>query len=365
MASTLIRGSTQILDGSIPIAKLQAGYVIPTVNLAASADFVLRTGAVAFTADQSMGNFKLTTVADPVNAQDAVNLRTAQALMSGVGASKRARVLATAGVALTGVQTLDGISGVAGDIVWLNGQTTTSQNGFWQMNAGAWTRPGQWAAASTQKSFLLFIEQGTTFADTKWTVAADNITVDTTAVSAVQDTTGATYTADGTKGVLLTGNAFSVKLLSTGGLSFDGSGNTQVALNGASLNVTASGVKISDGTAGSVLMANATGLATYTAVSGDATISNTGVVTVVSAGASGFIRIGKWKPNVTPAGAINGVNTAFSLASTPVVNNEQLFLNGQRLFPGAGNDYTIAGVAITLLFAPVTGDRLSGDYLEA
>ena len=70
------------------------------------------------------------TAADPVNAQDAVNLRTAQALMSGVGASKRARVLATANVALTGVQNFDGQTGVASDIVWLNGQTTTSQNGL-------------------------------------------------------------------------------------------------------------------------------------------------------------------------------------------------------------------------------------------
>ena len=186
-------------------------------------------------------------------------MQTLQAYASGFGVSKRARMIFTTNVALSAVQNSDGVTGVAGDVVWLNAQSTGSQNGLWTMNAGAWTRPVGWAAASTQMSCLLFIAQGTTYADTKWTVAADSIVVDTTSITAAQDTTGSSYTADVTKGMLLTGSAFSVKLLSTGGLSFDGAGNTQIALNGATLNVSASGLKISDGTAGSILMAAAGG----------------------------------------------------------------------------------------------------------
>jgi hypothetical protein len=364
MAATLIRGSTQILDGSIPLTKLAAGYSIPTTNLAASADFILRTGTVPFTAAQSMGGFKLTSLADATAGTDGVNLQTLQAYASGFGVSKRARLLSTTNLALTGVQTIDSVAGASGDLVWLNAQTTASQNGLWTMLAGAWTRPVGWAAASTQMSSLLFIAQGTVYADTKWTIAADSIVVDTTAITAVQDTTGAAYTADGTKGVLLTGSAFSVKLLSTGGLSFDGSGNTQVLLDGASLSTSATGIKIANGTAGSILMANATGLATYTAVSGDATISNTGVVTVAATGAAGFVKIGKEKFNAVPTGAINGVNATFTIVTTPVTATEAVYLNGQRMFPGAGNDYTISGTAITMLTIPVTGDRLVLDYLE-
>ena len=363
MAVTLIRG-TQIQDGTVTLAKLASGYSIPTANLTNGADFIQRSGSVAFTAAQSMGGFKLTSVADATAAQDAVNLQTLQAYSNGMSVSKRARAIFVANVALSGVQTTDGVTGVAGDIVWLNAQTTGSQNGLWTQSAGAWTRPSNWAAASTQKSFLLFIEEGTLYKDTKWTVAADAIVVDTTAITAVQDTTGASYTADGTKGMLLTGSAFAVKLLAAGGLSFDGTGNTQIALNGTSLNLSASGLKISDGTAGTLLMAGAGGLATYTAMSGDATISSAGGVTVLATGATGFTKIGKFKTNTTPTGLVNGVNAAFALASTPVVGTEEIYLNGQRMFPGAGNDYTITGSAITMLVVPITNDRIAADYLE-
>lgn len=364
MAATLLRG-TQIQDSSIPLSKLASGYSIPTGNLAEGADFIKRGGSVAFTGNQSMGGNKITSLGDPDASTDAVNLQTLQTYAAGFGVSKRARMIFTSNVALTGVQNSDSVTGVANDIVWLNAQSTGSQNGLWTMNAGAWTRPATWAAASSQKSCTLFIEEGTTYHDTKWTVAADSIVVDTTSISAVQDTSGASYTADGTQGMLLTGNAFSVKLLSTGGLSFDGSGNAQVKLDGSSLSLSASGLKIANGTAGRILMANAGGVATYTDMSGDATISNTGSVTVAATGAGGFSKIGKFKVNTVPSGSINGSNAAFTLGSSLVAGTEEVYLNGQRMFPGAGNDYTISGTAITMLVVPLTGDRLTADYLEA
>jgi hypothetical protein len=64
----------------------------------------------------------------------------------------------------------------------------------------------------------------------------------------------------------------------------------------------------------------------------------------------------------TPGGTINGVNTTFTLANTPLVNTEQIFLNGLLLEPGAGNDYTISGATITMLIVPATGDRLKANY---
>ena len=64
----------------------------------------------------------------------------------------------------------------------------------------------------------------------------------------------------------------------------------------------------------------------------------------------------------TPSGSINGSNTAFTLANTPVSGTEELFLNGQLLEPGAGNDYTISGANITMLTAPLTGEVLRVNY---
>jgi hypothetical protein len=64
----------------------------------------------------------------------------------------------------------------------------------------------------------------------------------------------------------------------------------------------------------------------------------------------------------TPSGSVNGTNTTFTLANTPVSGSEQVFLNGLLQEPGSGNDYTISGATITYLAAPLTGDRLRVTY---
>jgi len=66
----------------------------------------------------------------------------------------------------------------------------------------------------------------------------------------------------------------------------------------------------------------------------------------------------------TPSGTINGVNTIFTLANTPSTNTEQLFLNGVLQEPG-GEDYTISGDTITMVDAPISGDRLKVNYISA
>lgn len=64
----------------------------------------------------------------------------------------------------------------------------------------------------------------------------------------------------------------------------------------------------------------------------------------------------------TPTGDINGVNTTYTLANTPTASGVMLYLNGIYLQPGAGNDYTLAGNTITMLFAPATGDKLIAGF---
>ena len=63
-----------------------------------------------------------------------------------------------------------------------------------------------------------------------------------------------------------------------------------------------------------------------------------------------------------PSGSINGSNTAFTLANTPVVGSEHVYLNGVLQESGAGNDYTISGTAITMFSAPLTGEKLRVSY---
>jgi hypothetical protein len=361
MAQSLIRGSTQILDASITAAKFVASLNLATAQLQDGANFIQRGGSVAFTADQSMGGFKLTTLADAVNPQDALNLRTGQAMMAGIGVTARVRGVATTNQALTGLPTNDGITYTAAQIILLTAQSTASQNGPWAVASGAWTRPTFWAAASSQKSALFYVDEGTVNADTKWTTITDGaITVDTTSVTITKDTTGANYLAG--NGILLTGSTFSTKLGNA--LAFDGSNNITITPNGTSLNVGASGIKITDGTPGQIQLAGSGNAFAATTVTGDVTINSAGVTAVNNTAGTGFLKYGNVVANETPGGAINGSNTAHTLAFTPQASSLQLFVNGQLQEPGSGNDYTISAAAITMLFALTTGDKLRAYYIK-
>lgn len=53
---------------------------------------------------------------------------------------QRCRVATTANITLSGTQTIDGVSVVAGDRVLVKNQSTGSQNGIYECAAGAWTR---------------------------------------------------------------------------------------------------------------------------------------------------------------------------------------------------------------------------------
>ena len=64
----------------------------------------------------------------------------------------------------------------------------------------------------------------------------------------------------------------------------------------------------------------------------------------------------------TPTGTPNGATTAFTLANTPVSGSEYVHLNGLLLDIGAGNDYTISGAVITMLTAPLTGEKIRCSY---
>jgi hypothetical protein len=71
---------------------------------------------------------------------------------------------------------------------------------------------------------------------------------------------------------------------------------------------------------------------------------------------------GTWVTRETPTGAINGSNVTYTLANTPVIGTESLYLNGLLQEPGIGNDYGISGSTITMASAPPAGSRLKVSY---
>lgn len=100
-----------------------------------------------------------------------------------VGVLQAAAAVSLANVASrSGTTTIDGVALIAGDIVLLTAQSTGSQNGPWVIAAGAWTRPTDFAAASSVRGRLVLVVGGTVGAGQIWTLRTTTaITVDTTA----------------------------------------------------------------------------------------------------------------------------------------------------------------------------------------
>ena len=105
------------------------------------------------------------------------------------GLDTKASVVAgtTANITLSGAQTIDGISIVAADRVLVKNQTLSENNGLYLCAVGAWTRTTDMNTWAQVPGAYVFVEDGTTQADTGW-VCTSNAggTLGTTAITWAQ-----------------------------------------------------------------------------------------------------------------------------------------------------------------------------------
>jgi hypothetical protein len=142
----------------------------------------------AANADYSMGGFKLTNLATPTADTDAANKGYVDAARAGLDVKLSCRVATTANITLSGTQTIDGVSVVAGDRVLVKNQSTASQNGIYVVAAGAWSRSTDADSdAEVHGGLFTFVTEGTTNADTAWVLTTnDPITVGSTSLAFAQ-----------------------------------------------------------------------------------------------------------------------------------------------------------------------------------
>ena len=185
---------------------------IPTLTAAKISNFdtQVRTSRLdqmaAPTASVSLNSQKITNLATPTADTDAATKAYVDAARSGLDVKGSVRAATTANITLSGAQTIDGVSVIAGDRVLVKDQSTASTNGIYVAAASTWSRATDADVdAEVHAGMFTFVEEGTANADTGWVLTTNNpIVVGSTALAFAQFSGAGQITAGA--GLTKTGN---------------------------------------------------------------------------------------------------------------------------------------------------------------
>ena len=202
-------GAVSIKAGGVTNSQLvNSSFVLGTTTISLGstassvADLALTGVPTAPTATAGTNTTQIATTAFVNAAVDAAR--------SGLDVKASVRAATTANITLSAVQTIDGVTLVAGDRVLVKDQTTASQNGIYVVSASAWTRATDAdTSAKVTSGMFTFVEEGTTNADSGWVLTTNNtITLDTTSLAFAQFSGAGQITAG--NGLTKTGNTLNV-----------------------------------------------------------------------------------------------------------------------------------------------------------
>ena len=206
-------------DQHLPTQQSVKAYVdtsISSLGTIADGKFIHKDGSVAFTGDQSMGGFKLTNLGTPTQDTDAATKLYVDMAVQGLDAKASCKAASTGNLSLTGAQTIDGVSVVAGDRVLVKDQTSGEENGIYVAAVGAWSRAtdadGVTRAINNGEitsGLFTFIEQGTQNGSKGFVlITPDPIDVGVTELVFTQFSEAGSATAG--DGIVINGNVISV-----------------------------------------------------------------------------------------------------------------------------------------------------------
>ena len=279
VANTVLAGPASGADAA-PTFRALVANDIPSLTAAKISDFNTQVQSntldslAAAIDDIDCGTQKLINVAAPTSDTDAANKAYVDAARTGLDVKNSVRVATTANITLSGLQTIDSVSLVAGNRVLVKNQTTAADNGIYVVvDGGAWTRSED--ANSSIKitpGMFTFVEEGTDNADSGFILTNNaEVNLGLTGLAFAQFSgagqidagagltkTGNTLNVGGTAS-RITVNADTVDIASTyvGQTSITTVGTLSTGTwNGTTVGVAYGGTGLTSATQGSVLVAN-------------------------------------------------------------------------------------------------------------
>lgn len=218
----------------------------------------------------------------PSAATDIANKSYVDTIAQGLDTKASVVAGTTVNITLSGTQTIDGVVLVAADRVLVKNQTLSQDNGLYLCASGAWTRTTDMNTWAQVPGAYVFVETGTTLADTGW-VCTSNAggTLGTTAITWAQFSgagSGVSSITFGTTG--LTPATTTTGAVTVAGTLAVGNGGTGQASTLTQYGVvygstTTAMASTAAGTTTTLLHGNASGAPSFGAVSLTADISGT------------------------------------------------------------------------------------------
>jgi hypothetical protein len=206
----------------------------------------------AGTGSVTVNGHKITNLGTPVDDADAATKGYVDNKVTGLSWKQAVHALAASNVALTGSTPLqiDGHTLEDGERVLLIGQTTASQKGIYDVgivsSSYTLTRSSDVNVYTELHGLAVFVQQGTSYANTGWVQTADDLT-DFSGQAWVQFSGAGAYGAG--SGLSLDGTTFNVNVDANGGIEISGDALLlKSTVGGAGLTLT-SGVLAVGGTA--------------------------------------------------------------------------------------------------------------------
>ena len=306
-------GTISIDVTGVSAATYGSSLVVPVIAVNAQGQITSATNTTINAVTLTTGTISTT----PSGSTDIANKSYVDTVAQGLDTKASVVAGTTVNITLSGTQTIDGIVLVSGDRVLVKNQTLPANNGLYLCAAGAWTRTTDMDTWAEVPGAYVFVETGSTLADTGWVCTSDaGGTIGVTAITWAQFSgagSGVSSITFGSTGLTpATATTGAVTVAGTLAVANGGTGQTTA---GAAFNALSPIT-----TAGDLILGTGVNTASRLAIGSNGYLltSNGSTATWAAAPAGGVTTFSAGTTGLTPATATSG---AVTLAGTLAVAN--------------------------------------------